>query len=291
LKYFLLAALIQAIWGLTPSASRVVLESLSVDVFVALRFSISALIFCTLLLVKRTWKPLRLKTFVQLAVIGIFTFGIASFLTLTGLKMGGVVNFALASSMSPLLVGFLSHFVLKERLTKWFFASLPFYGIGILFLAYGKGVLSGSSIAWTSLLVITSAYLCEGIGFIFSKKVSASVPLLQYMAILQFFGSAFAWGVVIWSGHEIHLESLHSVQWLSLTFVSTISCCLLFLSWYWLLHFIQAHRLGFFEAFHVLSAALFGYILFNEPWNYWMVCGGGLLLMSVILVNKKVLPS
>ncbi len=204
---------------------------------------------------------------------------------LYGLKLGGVVNFALASSTSPLIVGLLAKVILDEKLSKGFFVSIPLYIGGIVFLTLGKSQISSFQIAWLSISVIALAYFCDGLGFIFAKKMREKISSLQYLTILQSSGALATWFIVTQRNEPMNLGLLNLSQWGSLFFASAISCCLLYIMWYWLLNFIEAHKLGFFEAFHVLAAAMFGFFVFHEPVNILMGLGAACLLISVLLVN------
>ena len=69
-------------------------------------------------------------------------------------------------------------------------------------------------------------------------------------------------------------------------FVSVVACVICYALLYWLLRFIDGHRLAIFDGIHAIFAALYGVWLFNESFNLLMVLGGGLLITSLYLANS-----
>src|SRR5688500_1104228 len=99
-RYYAIAALVQIVWSLTPSASNIVIQYLSVGTYAALRYSISGLLFLAFALWRDRRLRFRARDLPALAGLGVVTYGLSSLGTLHGLKLGGVVNFALASGLN-----------------------------------------------------------------------------------------------------------------------------------------------------------------------------------------------
>lgn len=69
-KLFFIAALLQIVWGIVPSASNLVISEIPVELYIALRWSISSFLFLMFLLFTSKWipridqKPLRVMLLV-----------------------------------------------------------------------------------------------------------------------------------------------------------------------------------------------------------------------------------
>ena len=121
-------------------------------------------------------------------------------------------------------------------------------------------------------------------GFVFSKRYKAKYSLPKYLAVLQSSGAVFMWGVALaTSGLPHGLLAMPPIGWLSLAFVSLVACGFCFCAVYWLLNFMDGHKLAFFDCFHSVCAALFGVVLFGDRPNFKMFVGGTLLLASLVL--------
>ena len=286
-KYFLLAAVVQTVWGLTPSASKIVLKYLPVEGYSAIRYTVSGLIFLAYSLLKNGRLSARISDLPKLGLIGILAYAVDSLGTLYGLKIGGVLNFALASSMNAIITAGVAILVLREQINKriWIAALLSIGGGLALFL--GKYDVSTLEIAAGSLLLIWGAYVFEALGFVFSKKYKERMPLTEYIALLQISAAIFMWSLSFATGRfPVNVLRMPTAGWVSLMFVCLISCCACYFLLYWLLNHIEGHKLAFFDCFHTIAAAVFGAALFGEPFNIKMLIGGGLLLSAVIVVTR-----
>src|SRR4051812_49202931 len=102
-KYLLIAVILQIVWGLVPSASKFVIDEIPVELYIAIRWSISGFIFAAFLFLTKGWRPSALRDVGWVSILGILGYGVASLGTLYGLKLGGVTNFALMSTLGPLI--------------------------------------------------------------------------------------------------------------------------------------------------------------------------------------------
>ena len=292
LKYFVIAILLQVVWGFTPSASKIILESLPVELYIALRFTISAVVFLLFSLVK--YGPVRLPkgTLYKLAPVGIMTYAFSSLGALYGLKLGGVLNFSLASSMNAVVTSAVALVLLKEKAHPYFKLAALLSVVGAVILFVGKSGTSNFQIAAGSLFLIWFSYGFEAVGFAFSKRTKDQMPLTVYMALVQLAGSLFMWGMVAvgTQGGFAKLLAMPQMGWLALAYVSLIACCACYFVLYWLLNHIEGHRLAFFDCFHTGMSALLGVVLFHDAVNNLMIGGGILLVASTSLIALPASP-
>lgn len=293
-RYIVVAAILQIVWGLTPTASRIVIDEIPVELYITLRWTISGLIFLTYLAWLRAWKKIAPKDIAVISLLGILGYGVASFGTLYGLKLGGVTNFALMASISPIISSLLSILILRERPHKTFFLALMMSVVGLMLLVIGKYQISTFSIAGISALLIVGAYICEGLIFVFSKRFKRKVDASQYLAIAQSATALFMWILQFTTFQQVSLvSSLTQKGIMALLFVSIVACVLCFAVLYWLLNHIDGHKLALFESLHSISAVMFGYLIYGDEMKPLMIIGGFLILMSLVsgnLLLKKAAP-
>lgn len=289
--YYLLASLNQFIWGLTPSASKVVLTYLPVESYSAIRYTFSGLLFLIIAVIKQGKLRVSWEDLPKMAGLGILAYGINSLGTLYGLQIGGVLNFALASSFNAVITAGISILFLKERPKGYFIVAGFLSVIGGFFLFLGKYDVSNLRIAGGSLLLIWIAYALEDLAFVYSKKWKKRYPLYEYLAILQLSAGVFMWGVsLVKVGPPTKILDMPLIGWAALSFVCIFSCAIAYFILYWLLNHLDGHKLAFFDCFHTIAAAFFGAVFFREPFNAEMLIGGILLLAALIVVTKKPRP-
>ncbi len=285
-RYYVIALMVQIVWGLTPTASRFVIEEIPVELYITIRWSISGMIFSIYLLLTKSWRKIPLRDFGIISCLGLLGYGVASFGTLYGLKFGGVSNFALMAAMSPIITSLVSVLILNERPQKQFIFSLLIGVLGLILLLVGKYQVSTFEIAGISALLILMAYVCEALVFVYSKKFKSKVDTAQYLAIAQVSTALFMWvlqGIIYHQFSEV--SDLTSRGLGSILFVSIVSCVLCYAILYWLLRFFDGHRLALFDGLHTLSAVFFGYIFFRDEIRWPMILGGGLILLAVVVGN------
>lgn len=283
-RYLLVAAILQIVWGLTPSASKLVIEEIPVELYITTRWTVSGLIFATYLLLTRTWKRINATDIGAISLLGLLGYGLASFGTLYGLEIGGVTNFALMAALSPIISSTASIFILKESPQRTFYIALPLGVVGLLLLVIGKYQVSSFSVAGASVLLILGAYICEALVFVYSKRFKRKVDAPQYLAIAQISTALFMWLAQFSEFNQMdQITQLSLKGVLALIFVSVVSCVLCFAILYWLLHHFDGHRLALFDGLHTLSAVLFGYLFFQEEIRLLMLIGGSLILLSLII--------
>lgn len=287
-RYLVIALLVQTIWGVTPSASRVVLDYLPVEAYAAIRYSVAGLVFLILTLLRHGRLRSKASDLPKLMLLGVVAYGLDSLGTLYGLKLGGVLNFALASSLNAVITAGVAILFLKEKVSRPFLCGAALSVVGGVVLALGKYEVSTLEIAFGSLVLIWGAYVLEAFGFVFSRRFKDRLPLTEYLAILQLSAAAFMWSLALAAGNlPHHVFAMPISGYLSLAFVSLVSCVGCYLLLYWLLNHIEGHKLAFFNCFHTLAAAGLGIVFFDEPFNVWMGIGGGLLIVAVFVVTRK----
>ncbi|MES2769190.1 MAG: DMT family transporter [Bdellovibrionota bacterium] len=287
-KLFLIAVVLQIVWGLVPSASNVVISEIPVELYIAIRWTISSLLFLGFLFFTSKWFPkMDKKTFVVM-FLGILGYALASFGTLYGLKIGGVTNFALMGALNPIITSVTAILFLREKPGKLFYFALPLCILGLIMLVVGKHEISSWSVAFSSSILIIGAAVLEATVFVFSKKLKVHFTSFQYLAISQLAAALFMWILQLGFFQQTsQISNLSSNGWWAAIFVSVVACVLCYAILYWLLNYVDGHKLALFEGIHVISAALFGWYFFNESLNTLMIFGGFVLLAGLILGNLK----
>lgn len=282
----IIAALLQIVWGLVPSASKFVIDEIPVELYIAIRWSISGAIFAVYVAATKSWRPVTVKDVGGVGLLGILGYGVASVATLYGLNVGGVTNFALMGAFGPAVTAGLAILLLKERPRPLFFVALPVSVLGLLLLVVGKYQVSSLSIAGISALFIVGGEFLEALVFLSSRRYKLRMSAAQYLAVAQISAAGLMWllqGLVFHQTASLSNLSLKGL--LAALFVSVVACVFCYAVLYWLLNYIDGHRLALFDGFHALSATLFGYFLFQENLTALMILGGIFILAGLVAGN------
>lgn len=281
--WWLIAALLQIVWGVVPSASQMVIKEIPVELYIALRWTISGLIFALFLGWRRPRKAIPHRTLGWVAFFGILGYGVGSMGMLYGLRWGGVVHFALMGALNPLLTSIVAITLLKERPQRGFFFALPLCLLGLSLLVFGRYELSSWQLSVGSSLILMGAALLEALVFALSQKWKSHLTSNEYLATTQLATAAFMWTLQFSYFHQTaELSRLSAEGWAAALFVSIVACVLCYGILYWLLNFVEGHRLALFDGLHTISATIFGMWFFQEPLNSTLLLGGSLMLLGLV---------
>lgn len=136
-------------------------------------------------------KPLRgvarrdvgLMALVGLVLAAHFAFWI------TSLRMTSVASSTILVTSHPLLVGLLSHFALRERLTARASAGILLGFVGVVAIAYVDSNVSGESLAGDVLAFLGG--VMAGFYFLLGRTIRQRVPLLGYALVVYASAAAF----------------------------------------------------------------------------------------------------
>ena len=243
-KYVWLAVLTQLVASTIPSASKLVLDSFAVEPYIALRWSISAIVFGAVLIISNVrcvWEP---GLIAKVSALGLGGYVFASLGTLYAVKIGGVSFFALLTLLSPLIVVALSAMVLRERINRKTWIALCIAAIGLSLMVKGKiEVLSVRSAIAASVLVI-AAYTSDGLTFLYSKPFQAKLPLVQYLFAAQAAAAVSMWLVSFAMYPREQLIPPDFRVWAAIIYVALVSCVGIYFVWYWLLKHMSSSGLA-----------------------------------------------
>jgi drug/metabolite transporter (DMT)-like permease len=290
-QLLVIAFLLQLIWGMVPTASKMVIDEIPIELYIAIRWSISGLIFAVYLGLSKTWQRVSTADTCAVAGLGVMGYAVASLGTLYGLKLGGVTQFALMAAFAPAVTTFVSIWILKERPGRWFYVALPLSTLGLGFLVTGKVADESWITVAQSFACIMGGLLLEAFVFVFSKKFKSKMSSLQYLAIAQLAAAAVMWIFQAIRLHQISaLADLKTDGWAAAIFVSCVACVLCYAVLYWLLLRVEGHKLSLFDGVHAISATACGILFLGETLTGKMAVGGVLILLGLILGNYPSAP-
>lgn len=281
-RYFLIAFFVQLLWAFTPTASGLVIREIPIELFAALRWTISGCVFLLIALIKGYSFDFNPKMLFYYFILGVLGYGLTSLGVLYSLKIGGVVNFSLLSSLKPMISALVAIAILREVVDKSYWKALLFCVGGLLVIVVGKFQLSGISSAFLSTFLIIASNFCEPLPFVFSKKFQFRQSLFGYLAILQLSAAFFLWIIqLFYFKQTASLSQATTIALSSLIFVSIVSCVICYAIWYWLLRHVDGHRLAIFDGIHALFSSILGALFFGEIANTSMVLGGLMLVAAL----------
>ncbi len=267
-KGILAVIAVSRIHGSTSSVIKDVLLSLNKETQLALRFTISSILFLPLMF------KLNLSLVREGAILGLLLFGVFAFSTI-GLE---TLSAHQASFIFGFNVVFVSLFELVFRqnfqLGLLLAAILAFTGIGIMSWE-GNEPLSGN--LWLfSCTIMDSAYI------LLREKIADRHPSLRLTAVQIWVVAALS---LLWAAPGL-LEQIEAIQmnlgWLS--YLGIVGSALMTLLMTTAQRWISAQEVAVLLSLEPVFGAIFAFWLLGETFGIFSFAGGAMVLVGIILI-------
>ena len=282
------AAIVLAIVSVS-FASIFITWSTSPPITIALyRLALATAILAAAVLVRRLARkgsaPVRVSRRDLLLMAGIGAILATHFsLWIASLKVQGesVAASVVLVTSHPLLVGLLSHFVLKERLNKWMGLgiALGFSGVvGIALADYGPG----GSLLGANVLAFLGGVMA-GFYFLAGRRLRQRIALLEYALVVYasatgvLFVYALALGQSLTPAGELRTELL---LFLALAVIPQIGGHTLY---NWSLRWVPAPVVSLSLVGEPIGSTLLAWLLLSQVPGMWVAVGASLALAGIYL--------
>ncbi|MDC5696733.1 DMT family transporter [Intrasporangium calvum] len=272
LATFLLVAL-TAVWGSTFFLIRDLVEHVPPVDFLAVRFSIAAVIMVVLF-----WRPLRALRREQL-VVGVvlgLLYGLAQILQTQGLATTPASVSGFITGTYVVLTPLITAVVLRERVsgTTWAAVSLATAGLALLSL---RGFSVGVGEAITLLAAVLYALHIVGLGRHSSHEIATGLSVVQMVVIAVLCtAGALPGGIVL---------PATPGQWASVLYMVVFASILALWTQTWAQAHMSATRAAIIMTMEPVFAAFFAVWLGGESLTGRMLLGGGLVLAAMFAVE------
>jgi drug/metabolite transporter (DMT)-like permease len=247
-----------------------------------LLFATVILIIPTLALNRRELLGLSRRELVILGLVGValaFHFGF----WISSLKYTSVANSVILVSTHPILIAVVSHYYLKERISKIAGAGVAIALVGMIMigssdLAVSQESLYGDLLALLGMFALAT-YLLSG------RKIRQKTPVLPYVTVVYAVATIclFA-GCFIFS---VPLYPYPNEEWILFLALAIIPMILGHTVYNWTLRYVTALIVSMSILGEPILSAILAYLLLSEEPTGWVILGGVLVLVGIYLVASR----
>ena len=269
----LLLVALTAVWGSTFFLIRDLVEVIPPVDFLALRFSLSAVIMLLLF-----WRPVRALNRRQLVVgVGLGAlYGLAQILQTQGLATTPASVSGFITGTYVVLTPVFTSVLLRERVpgSTWAAVGLATAGLALLSL---NGLSVGVGEAITLLAAALYALHIVGLGRFSATEIATGLSVVQMVVIALLCGvGALPGGIVL---------PATPAQWASVLYMVVFASILALLVQTWAQAHMPATRAAIVMTLEPVFAALFAVTLGDESLTWRMLVGGALVLIAMYAVE------
>ncbi len=273
------------IWSMNIAVTRYVVDYIS-PVSISFYRWLVAFLVLTPFMATRVWRERVLiqQYWKKLAVLAAFGMVLYQGLGYTAAHYTSATNMGIINAFIPIFTIFVSMFLLKEIPNRFAIVGSILSFLGLLYvMAQGNlaGLIqSGGHLGDVMMVIAVFFYALYGV---FLKKWQLNIPLMISLYIQIIFALLYHLPFVLWLGLEaINPQNISSVLYAGI-FPSLIAP----LVWMLAVQMIGPNRTSIFMNLMPVFTAIIAYIWLNEAWTVYHSIGGAIILLGILLAQKK----
>ena len=282
---FVLPVIAVMIWSLNIVVTRYAADLISPVSISFYRWLIAFLILTPFMLGK-VWeqRQLIMQHWLQLAVLSAFGMVLYQGLAYTAAHYTTATNMGLINAFIPVFTILVSFFILKDTPNRFAIMGsiLSFCGL-IYVMAQGNlSALWQSGAHWGDLLMVVAVFFYAFYG-VFLKKWQLKIPLLISLYIQIAFALIYHLPFIAWLG----LDSLNTANLGSVLYAGIFPSLIAPFVWMLAVQQIGPNRTSIFMNLMPVFTAIIASLWLAESWTIYHTLGGVLILIGVVMAQKK----
>jgi len=288
---WLLLIFANVLWAASYVAAKFALRDTSLNIMLALRMGIAALILLPFLIARRKDLNLTRQAIPQLILLALIGFVLNKLLEYGGLALTTASDVALLITSESIFTAALSWWLLREpfkRLTG-FALLLGFIGV---YLIVERSIVpnipaGGGAFRVLGDLLVVLALLVEALYTIRGKVLLVKYPPLlitsaSIVVSMLFWAPVAGWEILINGWHPIG-----PVAWLSIGWMAIMSTAIAYLAWFQGLARVDASAAASTLFIQPLLGTALAIILLHDQLTPMTIVGGMLIITSVYLISRR----
>ena len=273
------------IWSMNIAVTRYVVDYIS-PVSISFYRWLVAFLVLTPFMATRVWRERVLiqQYWKKLAVLAAFGMVLYQGLGYTAAHYTSATNMGIINAFIPIFTIFVSMFLLKEIPNRFAIVGSILSFLGLLYVM-AQGNLAGliQSCGHLGDVMMVIAVFFYAFYGVFLKKWQLNIPLMISLYIQIIFALLYHLPFVLWLGLEaINPQNISSVLYAGI-FPSLIAP----LVWMLAVQMIGPNRTSIFMNLMPVFTAIIAYIWLNEAWTVYHSIGGAIILLGILLAQKK----
>lgn len=281
-----MAALAMLIWGGTPAAVRLAVDSIDPLTAGILRTVLAAIIVFPLALYLGLPRPRGLRQWSLLVVSGAGVFIGFPLLFSVGIKETSVSHASLINAAIPLFTGLFGAMAEKKVPGSWWFlgVAIAFGGEGLLIGLQDSG---NAGVTLRGDLLCLASSVCSGFGYVTGARLSLKIGSrasifwgIAVAGIIQLPLLAVLWDNTDWS--TVSTTSMGAVL-----YMASFSTVIGFIAWYWALNKAGIVRMAPVQFSMPLISLTLAVVIFNETLSLPILMSAMIILSGIAIARKE----
>lgn len=264
--------LVTVIWGTTFVVVKEALDTISVPLLLAVRFTLAALVL--------GWAGFQRRALVPALILGVL--GFVGFGTQTiGLEITSASNAAFITGLSVILTPIVGRLFWGKRLAPRVFlaAGVALVGLALMTLRDGVAAVNSGDL-WVLLTALSYAFYTVYLGEVAGKVRGTSLAMMQHIPM-----ALLAW---LWALPEVgQLTAVPLNTYLAIAYLAVVATAGVALLQTYAQRVVPAHLAALIFVLEPAFAALFAFLLLGERLGVLGLVGAGLMLLAMVVAEGR----
>lgn len=260
------------IWGTTFVIVKEALDTISVPLLLAVRFTLAGLLLA--------WAGWDKRALVPAVILGALSF--VGFLTQTvGLSLTSASNAAFITGLSVILTPLLGRALWRQRLAPRVYAAavVALAGLALITLRAGFGAVTAGDL-WVLATAVSYAVYILYLGEVAGKVRGAALAFMQHVPM-----ALLAW---LWALPQVgDLAAVPLSTYLAIVYLAAVATALVAVVQTYAQRVVPAHLAALVFVLEPAFAALFAYLVLGERLGVLGWIGGALMLFAMVIAQVR----
>ncbi len=283
----LAASVAVLIWGGTPIATRIAVETIDPAMVGMLRTLLAALLAPLPLLALRLPVPAGNGTRPLLAFSGLCAFVLFPVLFSVGIDYTTASHAGLILAMQPVFTALAAHLVERSAPSLRWVAGAALAAAGTFALVHFRiGIAETTADSWIGDLLILGAGFLASIGYVGGGRAARSVPALGVTLWGLVIGGLALLPLFAWRAGSVDWGAGTVSSWSAVAYLAFAVSSLGYLIWYWALAKGGIARIGTLQFMQPVASLVLAMLLLGEPMTLPLAACAALVLAGTILAHR-----
>jgi len=279
------------IWGINYPLVKLVLQSISEDEFMLIRFIASTTLLVSYLLISDEGIGISKNHYRRILMLGLLGVGLYNILWTCGIHRTTSANAALLISTSPIFTGIYAIAIKQEKVSRktWTGTLLAFWGIYLIISnTPGTEFSLHSHVFVGNLLVLCGSLL-------FALYAIIAKPLLEYYSPIKLTAMAMLCGLpiiilyTIYQNPKFLLSTICYATWLKLLFIIVLGTIAAYVFWYKGVQQTSPVKTTIYHYVVPITSMFLGALFLEEPINLSQLLGALFVFLGLIIAKTDLI--
>ena len=275
------------IWGGTPIATRIAVDTIDPATVGMLRTLLAALAAPLLLLALRLPVPARDRTRPLLAFAGLCAFALFPVLFSVGIGYTTASHAGLILAMQPVFTALAAHLVEKSLPSRRWAAGAALAAAGTFALIHFRiGIADSTEESWIGDLLILVAGFLASIGYVGGGRAARRFPALGVTLWGLVIGGVALIALFAWRAGSVDWSAGTLAAWTGVVYLAFAVSSLGYLLWYWALARGGIARIGTLQFLQPVASLVLAVVILGEAMTLPLAACAAVVLVGTIVAHR-----